>query len=141
MTYSEDGSYIITLITINDYGCSDTTTYLYEMLFKGLYVPNAFAPTSGVPEVSLFKPVGINLREYHIQVFSTWGHLLWESKLLDDKGRPVEGWNGTYNGELMQQGTYMWIVRAIFMDGTIWQGNDIGKYQEIKTMGTVSSIR
>jgi hypothetical protein len=35
----------------------------------------------------------------------------------------------------------MWTVRAIFMDGSIWQGNDIGKYQEIKTMGTVSLIR
>ena len=78
--------------------------------------------------------------QYHIQVFSSWGHLLWESRLLDPEGRPLEGWDGTYEGVMMAQGTYMWKINAVFIDGTIWMGSDIGK-GPYKSIGTVSLIR
>ena len=71
---------------------------------------------------------------------TTWGHLLWESSKIDSEGRPLEGWDGTYNGTLMPQGTYMWKASAVFIDDTIWQGSDIGT-GEYKTVGTVSLIR
>jgi hypothetical protein len=140
ITYTRDGTYIIELVSANEYGCTDTSLYKYDMLFKGLWVPNAFAPTNGNMAVRLFKPVGRNLKQYNIQVYGTWGHLLWESSLLDPEGRPVEGWDGTYKGTMMPQGTYMWIIKAAFIDGTIWEGSDIGK-GEYKNMGTVSLIR
>ena len=75
-------------------------------------------------------------------VFDVWGHLIWESKLLTDdgKGMPAEGWDGTFNGQLMPEGTYMWKASAIFVDDTIWQGSDNGKSGS-KTFGTVSLIR
>jgi len=126
VTYTEDGTYVITLITENEFQCMDTTEYLYDMFFKGLYVPNAFAPSSGINGVILFKPIGINLKEYHVQVFNVWGVRLWESKELDTRGRPAEGWDGTYEGVLQQQGTYMWRIDAVFLDGSIWKGNTIG---------------
>jgi gliding motility-associated-like protein len=84
--------------------------------------------------------VGKNLKQYNIQVYDSWGHLVWESNDLDNEGRPLEGWDGMYNGALMPQGTYMWKASATFIDDTIWQGSDIGK-GEYKTMGTVSLIR
>jgi gliding motility-associated-like protein len=135
-----DGTYLIMLISSNKYNCTDTTYYKYDMLFKGLYIPNAFSPTNSNMAVRLFKPVGKNLKHYNIQVYSTWGHLLWESSQLDPEGRPVEGWDGTYNGVMMPQGTYMWKATAVFIDDTIWEGSDIGK-GEYKTIGTVSLVR
>ncbi|HEX7584427.1 MAG TPA: gliding motility-associated C-terminal domain-containing protein, partial [Prolixibacteraceae bacterium] len=106
-----------------------------------LYVPNAFAPTTDISGVNVFKPVGVNLKQYKVEVFDSWGHLLWESSLLDIDGRPVESWNGRKsNGDLYQQGTYVWIIKAVFIDGTIWEGSDIGK-GEYKSMGTVTLIR
>ncbi|MDP4281791.1 MAG: PKD domain-containing protein [Bacteroidota bacterium] len=139
-TYTEDGSYTIMLISYNQYECVDTTYYKYDVLFKGLYIPNAFAPNTTNYAVRLFKPVGINLKEYHIEVFDLWGHMLWESRALDSQGRPVEAWDGYYNGVLMPQGTYMWKASATFIDDSIWEGSDIGK-GEAKTSGTVSLIR
>ncbi|MGE5423916.1 MAG: PKD domain-containing protein, partial [Syntrophothermus sp.] len=141
VTYSDDGTYLIKLISYSDNECTDTTFYRYDMVFKGLYVPNAFAPTTNIPGVAEFKPVGINLQKYKIEVFDSWGHLLWQSDKIDGSGSPTEGWDGKdQTGRLMPQGTYMWKVTATFTDGSIWQGSDIGK-GEYKSIGTVTLIR
>lgn len=138
--YDNDGTYVIQLITWNDNECSDTTLVDYEFMYHNLYVPNAFSPTNIIYDLRLFKPVGINLQQYHVQVFDVQGHLLWESNTLDDKGKPLEGWDGHYEGALMPQGTYMWKIEAVFKDGKNWEGSDIGKGTPA-TMGTVTLIR
>ncbi|MFZ4521117.1 MAG: PKD domain-containing protein [Bacteroidales bacterium] len=139
--FTEDGTYTIQLIALNEFNCTDTTFYKYELLFKGLYVPNAFSPSSTNLGVRLFQPVGINLKQYHVTVFDMWGHLMWESTKLDDKGMPTEGWDGTFEGVLMPQGNYMWRVSALFVDDSQWEGSDIGVGTSSKTMGTVTLIR
>jgi gliding motility-associated-like protein len=140
ISYTEDGTYIIKLIALNQFECSDTTFFEYKLLFKGLYVPNAFSPTNTILAVRLFQPVGMNLKQYHVTVFDQWGHIMWESSALDDKGRPSEGWDGTYEGEFMPQGNYMWKIKALFVDDSPWNGSDIGM-GEYSTMGTVTLIR
>lgn len=140
VTYSEDGNYLIRLISTSSLNCTDTCKYPYELMFKGLFVPNAFAPTVTNGPGGKFRPAGMNLKSYRIEVYDTWGDLIWESNKLDSKGRPVEAWDGTYNGRLMPQGTYMWKVSAVFVDGTIWQGADIGKGKG-KAIGTVTLLR
>jgi PKD repeat protein len=140
VTYSQDGTYIIKLISNNQLHCTDTTFYKYEVLFRGLFIPNAFSPSSSNIAIRLFKPVGINIKEYHIQVFDNWGHQMWESTAKDAQGRPSEGWDGTFNGQPAQQGTYMWKASAIFIDDSIWQGSDIGQ-GKFGTYGTVTLLR
>ncbi len=140
-TFTEDDTYSIKLISRNQFDCSDTTIYEYKLLFKGLYVPNAFAPTSTNLGVRLFQPAGSNLKYYHVRVFDTWGHLVWESTKLDDKGAPVEGWDGTYQGALMPQGNYMWKIDAMFVDDSPWNGSSVSSSASDKTMGTVTLIR
>jgi gliding motility-associated-like protein len=140
VTYTQDGNYLIRLISYNRLDCFDTAMYKYDLLFKGLFIPNAFAPTSNVYPANTFKPAGRNLKRYKIEIYDGWGHLLWESDKLDEQGRPAEGWDGTCNGVLMPQGTYMWKVDAQFIDNTIWTGSDIGK-GPAKPMGTVTILR
>ena len=140
--YKEEGDYLIKLVTWAENACSDTTYYPLDLLFRGLYIPNAFSPTNVNIKSRVFKPVGVNIdpKYYHIQVFDVWGTLLWESTKVDQNGRPVEEWDGTYNGNLMPLGVYMWKASATFMDGSIWEGNDIGQ-GEASRMGTVALIR
>jgi len=141
--YQDDGTYTIELVTWNDLNCTDTTQMNYEFMVKGLYIPNAFSPTNPHEEVQLFKPVGINIETYHIEVYDRWGNLLWHSEALDDLGRPAEGWNGKYNGELVQEGVYVWQASAVFKDGTIWNADNVGNIEPLpkSVNGTVTLIR
>jgi PKD repeat protein len=141
--FSSEGDYEISLVTLNEFGCPDTLKMNYKLMFKGLWVPNAFSPNNPNASVRKFRPVGINLSSYTIEVFDTWGNLLWTSKELDANGSPAEGWDGTFNGNMLQQDVYMWKARAVFRDGSIWQGMDIGKNGHIPqtTYGTVTLIK
>jgi PKD repeat protein len=138
--YKEEGNYLIKLITWAEDLCADTSFYQLDLIFKGLYIPNAFSPTNVNPNSKYFKPKGVNLKIYHIQIFDIWGTLLWESSALDNSGRPKEHWDGTYHGNLMPQGVYMWKASATFVDGSSWEGNETidGKPSRI---GTVALIR
>jgi hypothetical protein len=69
--------------------------------------------------------------------------MLWWSDKLDESGRPSEGWDGTYNGVLMQEGTYVWKASAIFKDSTIWDADSIGNKEKLPTtkVGTATMVR
>ncbi len=143
VNFPADGTYEISLVSFNEYGCPDTLTMDYRLMFKGLWVPNAFSPNNPNAGVRLFKPVGINLQSYTMEVYDTWGNLLWTSIELDEKGSPAEGWDGSFNGNMLPQDTYMWKAKAVFKDGTIWKGSDVGKSTNMpqKPFGTVTLIR
>jgi PKD repeat protein len=141
VTYANDGSFLVMLISNNKFNCSDTTYYKYEFIFKGLYIPNAFAPSSYGTGANVFAPVGINLKQFQIQVFDSWGHEVWSSTALDPEGRPTESWDGhDANNGVYPSGTYLWKAKATFIDNTEWVGADIGK-GEFKTTGSVTLIR
>ncbi|MBW6490678.1 MAG: PKD domain-containing protein [Lentimicrobium sp.] len=143
VNFPADGDYEISLITLNEFGCPDTLTMDYSFIYKGLWVPNAFSPNNPNPEVRMFKPVGVNLSTYTIEVYDTWGNILWTSSELDANGSPVEGWNGVFNGNLLHQDTYMWKATGVFKDGTIWRGNDVGNNLNMPQVpyGTITLVR
>jgi PKD repeat protein len=137
--YEVDGDYNIMLVAYNDYGCPDTTFKLYELLFTNLFVPNAFIPSSSNPELRFFKPIGINLTKYQIDIFSPWGNLVFHSTDIVD-GAPAEEWDGTYRGEPLPTGSYIWQISAEFQNGTIWKGSNNGD-GNTNPNGTVTLIR
>ncbi|MBE0651450.1 MAG: PKD domain-containing protein, partial [Bacteroidales bacterium] len=138
-SYSTSGHFNVLLVATNVYSCSDTATSAYDFT-SGLYVPNSFAPGSDNAKINIFEPVGVHLKKYDIQVYSAWGNLLWESTKLDVDGRPVEGWDGTYKGQPMPEGDYIWKISAEFLDGTSWKGSDNGDGNK-NPYGTVLLIR
>ncbi len=142
-SYSNDGLYTIRLRTyygLEGEGCEDNTSYQYQLTYRTLFVPNAFKPTSTNPIDRLFKPVGANLTQYHIQVFDGFGRLMWESQELLN-GSPIHGWDGTYQGALMPQGNYVWRITATFAGEVIWEGTTGGHSSVKKTSGTFVLLR
>lgn len=139
--YDHFGETLITLVAINDNGCTDTLSKTIIIdLFKGLYVPNAMYPGHAAFEVANFIPKGVGLSFYHIGIYDDWGNLIWESSDLDDDGRPTGYWDGTLNGVPVQQDSYVWKVEATYLNNTVWEGKTYpdGK---IKRSGTVTVIR
>jgi gliding motility-associated-like protein len=137
--YDSDPLYNLMLVAWNNYGCPDTLIYPYELLFTGLYVPNAFSPSANDEQFKTFSPVGINLSEYKLEVFSSWGNLIFSTTQIEN-GRPAQGWDGTYEGKDMPTGTYIWRISARFSDDTYWRGSDNGD-GHTNTNGTVTLIR
>jgi PKD repeat protein len=143
ITFDKEGHYTIQLTALNEAGCTDTISMSYDLMYKGLYVPNAFNPGNVDPKVAEFKPKGMNLMLYNIGVYDQWGNLLWSSDKLDSKGSPTEAWDGTVHGKLLQQDVYVWKVQAQFNDGEVWDGHNAGNNDNMpqKTSGTVTLIR
>ncbi len=143
VTYDQDGRYTVKLTAWNGQDCADTLTMDYTLAFKGLYVPNAFSPENTAQGVTIFKPAGLNLKKYYIEVIDRWGNKLWSSDKLDSKGSPAEGWDGTVNHVILPEGAYMWRASAIFIDGTYWDGHNVGINDNMPQSftGTVTLIR
>ncbi|MEI6060589.1 MAG: PKD domain-containing protein, partial [Bacteroidota bacterium] len=142
-TYVDDGTYQVILVSVSELGCHDTATITFDMLFKGLYVPNAFAPGGTIQATRYWKPVGVNLASYRAEIYNRYGMLLWSSNKLDDKGSPTESWDGTYNDKPSQQDVYVWKIMAVFRDGSVWFNQDMGEHKGLSepVFGTVTLIK
>ena len=141
--FDKEGHFEIQLITWNGQNCADTITMPYDLMYKGLFVPNAFNPDNLDAEVAVFKPKGTNLKTYTVEVFDRWGNLLWSSSKLDARGTPVESWDGKLHGEILKQDVYLWKISARFKDGEVWDGHNIGNNDNMPQTkaGTVTLIR
>lgn len=138
--YATNGARQVYLKADNEYGCADDTLLMMTPApFSGLFVPNGFSPEQGIGDVRVFRPAGVGLKEYHMQIFSPYGQLLWESTELQE-GQPAEAWDGSYQGKILPQDMYVWKAYAVFENGQVWRGqeNDKGK---ISNMGTVILLR
>ena len=76
-------------------------------------------------------------------MYNSWGAIIWESKLLDEKGSPLESWDGTCKGHSVQEGVYVWRIQAVFRDGSIWDNKDVGEHGKLteQVFGTITVIR
>jgi PKD repeat protein len=121
-------------------GCTDDTLQIIiPGFFKGLHLPNALSPEYGPEETRVFQPKGAGLQSYHLQIFSSYGELIWETRLLED-GQPVEAWDGTFRGNLLPPDVYVWKASATFLDGSVWEGVSDGN-GGYKKVGSVLLIR
>ena len=143
ITFAQDGTYTVMLVAVSALGCHDTAMIAYDMMFKGLYVPNAFAPGGTIQATRIWKPAGVNLATYQAQVYNSYGMQIWSSTLLDEAGSPAESWDGTFNGKPCQQDVYVWKITAVFRDGSIWYNTDVGEHEGLSAekWGTITLIR
>ena len=141
-TYSDDGTHTYVLYAYNDEGCVDSASMEFVVNFrKALYVPNAMYVGHPNFEVSHFVPKGAGMETYLIEIFDTYGNVIWESDALDDEGRPTGAWDGTFRGVTVEQDVYVWKVEATFKDETPWEGKYYWDEDVMRKTGTVTVIR
>ncbi|MFO7368830.1 MAG: immunoglobulin domain-containing protein [Bacteroidales bacterium] len=121
--YSTSGNYRITLVVASEFGCKDTISHDIFVAEDGLLVfPNAFTPDPSGPSGGIYNendrsnnvffPYHENIAEYHLEIYSRWGVLLFES---DDV---KTGWDGYYKGQLLAQDVYVWKVTGKYVSGS-----------------------
>ena len=73
-----------------------------------LWIPNAFAPASDNESITIFRPrlnrPGEKLADYRMVIFNRSGMQVFHSNDIN------QGWNGTYNGRPLSQGTYVYVI-------------------------------
>jgi PKD repeat protein len=140
-TYSNEGNYNVTLKVLNKEGCSSTTFQSVRIIGVPGYlnIPNSFMPASAKNEIKIFKAKGRGIKEWQMSVFNKWGQQLWVTTKLDD-GAPLEGWDGTYNGQEQPQGVYYWKIEIKFINGSDWKGMTYDSSPPKKT-GVIYLIR
>ncbi len=104
---TEEGSYTVQLIALSQYGCSDTAYAIIEVQEDLIfYVPNTFTPDNDNYNET-FQPVftsGFDPYDFNLLIFNRWGEILFESNNAN------VGWDGTYGGKIVKDGTYIWKI-------------------------------
>lgn len=127
--YQAVGVYSVQLIADNEFSCPDTSIISNSIdIFSGGVVdfPNAFTPSNdgnnsdgryneNAIDNNVFFPLNREVKTYHLQIFTRWGELIFESFDI------AIGWNGTINGKIAQQDVYVFKAEGTFEDNSRYE--------------------
>lgn len=113
-TYFNVGSYIVTQSVTYPFGCVYERIYTID-IEKGykLIMPDAFTPNEdGLNDY--FGPQFIGLNSLELNIFDTWGSLIYS-----ESGDDIRGWNGRIKDEAVENGNYYYMFTAKTFYGDI----------------------
>lgn len=115
-TFTSSGSYDITLVVSNQYGCKNSITYPYEVLpAYNFYIPTSFTPFNGDSLNQYFRIYHTGVKEMYFMIYNSWGEELLYTR------DPNFLWDGTYKGKRMPQGTYVYKAWVRNVEGKQYQ--------------------
>ncbi len=103
--------YIVTA-NANDVGVSESISNAI-VITKEPYLtyPTAFSPRGNEPKNQTFKVFGQYVSSFEMRVFNRWGQEMFYTNDFSN------GWDGTYNGNLMPEGTYVFTAKIRDFEG------------------------
>lgn len=115
-TYSDTGSYLVTLEVLYGNGCLDLAEHrVYIEPDITVFIPSAFSPDGlHVERNNEFKPEVFGITSFKMQIFNRWGEMLFET---EDEN---QGWGGTYDGHQVPEGVYVYSVKAQSSSGKVY---------------------
>jgi gliding motility-associated-like protein len=107
--------YQLTVTDLN--GCTAQASVTLQVdRSRVVYPPNVFSP-NGDGLNDRFTIYGRAVTEIKLlQVFDRWGNQLFLGERLTP-GEEGQGWDGTYRGQDMSPGVYVWMAVIVFVDG------------------------
>ena len=126
-SYSDTGTYDVTLVITTLFNCLDTLTKSVKITDYTIYIPNAFTPFSTDDELNdIFKAYGSGIEEFNMIIYDRWGQQIFISNSIDD------GWDGRsmQNDNQVPAGIYMYTIDLVNIYG-----------QDYKYQGQVKLIR
>ena len=100
-----------TLTATNDSGCVTTRYITIDVECGQVFVPDIFSPNQSVNNILYVRGPCISALDFI--VFDRWGNKVYETENKND------GWDGTYNGKLVNTATYMYYAKATMYDGSV----------------------
>lgn len=117
-------------VIVTDSNCCQNGDQVF-IVFADLVFPNAFNPNSTIAVNNEFKPLGTTstLADYKLMIYNRWGQMIFESD------NPSEGWDGTYKGEAVPMGTYVYTAVFTSFESGVQEATDF------KKSGSVTLVR
>lgn len=110
--YDDVGEYCVQLVTYNPNGCTDTTrACLIQVINGNVYVPTAFTPNGDLVNDNFEIVTTALMDDWQLQIYDRWGKLIWETGLIN------EYWDGTFNGQPVPEGSYVYRLQARTVTG------------------------
>jgi gliding motility-associated-like protein len=125
-TYSNPGSFYVSLRVFSSEGCADSLTYnlpvsvttTTRIKFPTAFTPNPLGAGGGRYDRGdfsnhVFYPVVINgtIENYLLEIFNRWGVLLFQSNDVEI------GWDGYYRGQAASEDVYIFRVTGVLNNG------------------------
>ena len=83
-----------------------------------IYIPNAFSPNNdNVNDVFMVYSNSAVESIEELLVFDRWGELVCQVK-DGIPNYPAYGWDGTFNGQYMNTGVFIYMIRVRYFDGS-----------------------
>jgi gliding motility-associated-like protein len=104
------GTYPVTLVVQNDWGCQDSITYSVAIDDSFvLFIPNMFTPDQdGLNDAWEFWGIDVDDSDFSLQVFDRWGEVIYQRSTLEG------AWVGDVKsgGHFAANGTYLYRVET-----------------------------
>lgn len=111
--YKTAGTFEVKLTGMDIYGCSlkELSKVVVTQPEEMMVIPNAFSP-NGDNLNDCFIPKMKGVKEFTLQVFNIWGE-----KLYAGSGLEITGWDGTYKGQMVPAGNYIYRIDYVNWEG------------------------
>ena len=102
------GTYEVYLVAESDLGCLDTAMVEVQVYPEViLYAPNTFTPDGDEFNQDWHVYIeGIDIYDFELTLYNRWGEIVWVNH------DPEQGWDATIQGQLVQNGTYIWVIKT-----------------------------
>ena len=124
------GIYQITLIVVDDFGCSDTSFRQVRITDEyWMYIPNSFTPDlDGINDVFCIQFHAVREETFYFNVYDRFSTLVYTTSNITDLECELSsnGWDGKHykTGNDLPMGTYVYEV--YFQDFEGWKHQDMG---------------
>ena len=106
-SFSEIGEYQVLLEIETEYNCFDTISKSVVIDNYNLWIPDTFTPNDDGINDS-FKPYGVGIKEYKMQIFSRWGEIIFFSEDINS------GWDGmSKNKNKSMKGSFTYYIEVV----------------------------
>ncbi len=108
--------YTVSVTSID--GCTDSESFSVRVnKFRRVNAPNVFSPNfDGINDrFSVFGGPEV-IQIANLSVYDRWGGLVFQQKEVDHRSA-FDGWDGTFQGQQVGEGVYLWTAEVLFIDG------------------------
>ena len=112
------------LVITDNRGCTATESILISVnIDKAVYIPNAFSPNAdGINDRFVISSNQSVQQIQSLHIYNRWGALLFKKTNFPPNDFTF-GWDGTFKGQFLDSGVYVYVIVIDFLDQTSQQNS------------------